>query len=171
MSKAKKTALGGILAAFALILLFLANLSNVLDICLVVIASMVMFVGVIELGRKWMLIMYAAVTLLALLLVPIRAPLIMFALFLGYYPFVKSLTEQLKQRSAEYVIKFAVFNAAAVICMVFFKTLFFENVTLTNMMAIIFVIIANGLFLLYDIAMTRLITMYMYRIRPKLFRR
>ncbi len=171
MSNARKTALGGILAAFALILLFFANLSNVLDLCLVVIASMVMFAGAIELGRKWMLIMYAAVTVLGFLIIPIRAPLIMFALLLGYYPFVKSLTEQLKRRSVEYVIKFAVFNAAAAVCMIFFKSLFFDNLTLTNMMAVIFIIIANGLFLLYDIAMTRLVTVYMYKIRPKFNRR
>ncbi len=171
MSKAKKTVLGGILSALALILLFFANLSNVLDICLLVIAGMVMFVGVIELGRKWMLIMYAAVTILGLIMIPVRAPLIMFALFLGYYPFVKSFTEQFKKRAAEYAVKFAVFNAAAAICMIFFKSLFFENASATNMMMIFFFIIANALFLLYDIAMTRLVTIYIYKIRPKLGKR
>lgn len=171
MSITKKIVLGGILSAFTLILLFFANLSNLFDICLVVIASMIMFVGVIELGRKWMLVMYAAVSILGILIIPIRAPLLMFVLFLGYYPFVKSLTEQLKRRSLEYLIKFVLFNLAAVICITLFRSLFFSDGILTNMMAVIFIIIGNGLFLLYDIVMTRLVTMYLYKIRPRFNRR
>lgn len=171
MSTTKKIVLGGILSAFALILLFFANLSNLLDISFTVIASMVMFVGIIELGRKWMLVMYAAVSILGLLIIPIRAPLIMFIIFLGYYPFVKSLLEQTKSRAFEYIIKFLIFNAAAIICITLFKNLFFADSALTNMMAVIFILIGNAVFFIYDKVMTRLLTLYIYKIKPRMRKR
>ncbi len=168
MSIAKKTGLGGMLAALSLLFLFLANITPLLDLCMAIISSFMIVVAMIEIGRKWAFMMFAAVSILGFFIVPIRAPLILFIVLLGYYPIVKSFAERQKRRLYEFLIKFAVFNAAFVICICFFKELIFFDAELTTTMTIAFLVIGNGIFLLYDFALTRLIAFYMYGIRPKL---
>jgi len=168
MRSSKKIVLGGILSALSLIFLFAANVSPLFDLCLTVIASFAMFIGIIELGRKWAFIMYVVVSVLGFLIVPKQAPLLIFVFFLGYYPLIKSIAEQRRKRSVEYIIKFCVLNAASIICLILFKGILFPDTEVTPVMGVLYIIASNVIFIIYDKAITRLITVYTYKFRQKL---
>jgi len=63
-------------------------------------------------GNSWALCTYAVSTVLAALLLPQKAPAVLFGLFLGYYPLIKMSTERISGRILRWFVRLAVFNSA-----------------------------------------------------------
>ena len=91
----------------------------------------------------------------------------LFALFFGYYPIIKPLIEKIRVRAIEYIVKFALFNAAmiasyAILIAVFslaalgFDKMLFAWITLA---------IGNIFFILYDICISRIAALYCLKYR------
>ncbi len=135
------------------------------------IAGLFVMVVVIEINRKWALGAYIASAILVFLLAEPESKL-MYVGFFGYYPIVKAMVDGMRKPFAEWAIKLAVFNAAVVVIYVVFAKAF--GITLENFGvlgkygAVILLAAGNVVFVLYDIAVSRMAMVYMNVLHRKL---
>ncbi len=169
MKQTKKLTLSAMLAAVAAVLM-LVSYFPYLTYAVPAVAGGVMAVAVIELSTKWAWVSYAASVLPVALFAESEAKLL-YVCFLGFYPILKSLFERWKSRVAEYAAKFGAFNlAVAVIYLAATKVLGLpmEDMGVLGRWGVpLLWIAANGVFLLYDIALTRVIGAYMWRLHGR----
>lgn len=172
-SKTKSIAFGGVICALAVVVLFLSAFFPTLDYSLPAISGILLISVVIEYGYKSALLCFAAVSLLALLLLPNKEVALLFVCFFGYYPILKGRLEQLKSRPAEWLLKLLVLNAGA---LVFFGAAILLTGTsqlLAQLKALSWWILlagavaVNGLFVLFDCMLTRLIGFYYSYLKPR----
>ena len=169
--KATKTwqvALGGVLAAGSLAVLWLACVVPSGQLGVTAAAGLFPVGAVLAAGRGAGLLCWAAASILGLLLLPDKGVALMYLVFLGLYPVVKSRLEQLKSRPAEWAGKLICLNAAPSVLWFAFRGLFLPALP-EWMSAQVWVLYAAGnvIFILYDIALSRLIGGLTARLRPK----
>ena len=68
----RRLAVSAMLAALGVVLLWLGALVEVLDLSMAAIASMLAVFAVIEMSRRYAILVYAVTALLSLLLLPVR---------------------------------------------------------------------------------------------------
>jgi hypothetical protein len=154
------------LASLGCVVLYLGSLIDVLDISMAVIASLFAVVAVIEYGGAAPWAVFALTGIISLIILPNKAPALMYAAFLGFYPIIKEKLERLRNKIFSWAFKEIIFNVCLVIMMAAAK---YFLIPLDNMFVfeVIFFGLANVTFVLYDIALTRLISLYLFRIRKK----
>ena len=169
MSDTKKTALSGVFAALCVALLLLVWVIPTLDLTVAALASFVVLVALIELGPGHAIGVYAAAAVLSIILLPVKAPALYFTAFSGYYPILKILLNRIKPKWLSWVARIAVFNiAAAAIIAIGIFVLGYENFLSAFM--ILFMILANAAFVVYDLALERMTVFYLNRIRNHIFK-
>lgn len=135
------------------------------------VAGLFIMVAVIEINAKWATAAYVASAVIVALIAEPEAKML-YVLFFGYYPVLKAVFEKLKSRLLEYVLKFAVFNAAVIFAYSVVATLI--GVDLSDMgdfgkySSIVLLIAANVVFVVYDLAVTKMAQFYIIRIHPQL---
>ena len=165
-SKAVQVAYPAILGALAVALVYLAAVAPTGRWGIVALGGLLPAAAVIDLGMKAGLLCWAGASILSFLLVPDKFCVLLFTALFGLYPMVKSLAEGLKNRPAELLLKLAFFNAA------------FTLLNLTMAVAVAGSVpkalgdslwalypAANIVFALYDYGFSRLIAVYMNRVR------
>ena len=164
--KTKRLAICAMLSALGVVLLYIGSLVEVLDISMAAIASLFVIFAVIEYGAAaWAI--YAVTGILSAILLPNKLPAAMYLLFLGFYPIIKEKIEKINKKALQWGIKIAVFNLCLIVL------IFLTNVVLALEFSKIFVfeavfmLLANFTFVIYDIALTRLISLYLFRLRRK----
>lgn len=176
----KKIALSAILSALGVVFLAIGSLIEVLDLSSAAIAGFVIVIAVIEIGGYYPVMMYFVISILSVLVLPNKYPALFFIFFGGFYPIFKAYLERFHFIVA-WVVKFSMFNIFLAFMMFAVNFLskrgflppleslpdnsmykFLENIK------IIVFIVANFVFLLYDIAMTRIINLYIIKIRKLL---
>ena len=176
MKRTARIALSGLMGALALVSLLL-TVFPFATYALPALASVFLMPIVMECGKKWAAAAYVAVALLALLIAPDLEAKFLFVFFFGYYPIVKSWAES-RPRAIEWVCKLGVFNVAVVaayllISRIGFSMEAFEIPGVAAPMSVIlaaFLVAGNVVFLLYDVALTRLLPLYFSRFQPLLRR-
>lgn len=108
--KSGKIALAGIMTALGAAALFLENVFPTGKLGFYVLGGFLLSVVVMECGLSFGWLSYAAVSLIAFLIVPEKTAVAPYILFFGIYSLVKSHIERLNRRIAEWVLKFAFFN-------------------------------------------------------------
>ena len=155
------------MSALGVVALYIGSIIEVIDISMAVIASLFVIFTVIEYGGAAPWAVYAVTGVLSAVLLPNKFPAAMYILFFGFYPILKEKIEKLDSRACQWVIKEAVFNVCLIILMLLARwLLFFESDIMTIIWAVFF-ILANGTFVIYDIALTRLISLYIFKLRHK----
>ena len=151
----RRTALGGVLAAGSLAVMWLA--------CFFPTGKL----GLTAAGRPAGLLCWAAASVLGLLLLPDKGVALMYLCFLGLYPTVKSRMENVKSRVVEWVGKIAFLNLALSICWFVFRSLFLPALPqwIGEKTWLVY-LVGNVVFLIYDIGLSRLIGAVMVRLRP-----
>lgn len=171
MSKSGKIALGGLLTALGVVLMFLTGLIPIGTYALPAIAGVLLIVAVIEIGAKWAWMIYAAVAVLSLLFAADKEAALLFVLFFGYYPVLKSFLERISDKVLSWISKFAVFNVAVVAC--FFLAVNFlqlpeDSFTVFGIyLPWVFLILGNAVFLIYDIALSGLVATYVEKLHHR----
>ena len=171
LNTTKKIALSATLSALGVIFLAIGSFIEVLDLSSAAIAGFVIAIAVIELRGQYPVMMYFVISILSVLVLPNKYPALFFIFFGGFYPIFKAYVERFHYIVA-WVVKFSLFNtflAFMILAIKFLITKGFipeiENNDLFENFKIIVFIVANFVFLLYDIAMTRIINLYIIKIR------
>lgn len=166
-NKTKMLALSSCFVALGVTLMYFGAVTNVLDLTMVAVTSIAVYFAVIEMGSYYPYMIYAATSILALILLPDKFSAVAYMAFGGIYPILKEKLEKLKKPICV-LLKFLFFNVAGVaviLVSVFILNLNSEDGTLYYAGVLL---LANVAFLLYDIAMTRMITLYLFKFRKTL---
>ncbi|MBR5515639.1 MAG: hypothetical protein IKU52_05505 [Clostridia bacterium] len=160
-----RIALSALICALCIISLLMGSVITFLDLSLCAIASGIMVFSVIEIGGFYPWLIWAAVSLLSLLLLPDKFGALVFFLFAGYYPMLKRYIEMLPKFA--YFLKLIIFNLC-LSCIIFLsnKILGIPKTEITFSIPVY--LICNFLFILYDISLTRMITFYIFKLRDRL---
>lgn len=167
--RSKKTlfiAIGGILIALSIGIMFLGSMVPFATFAIPAIASLCVFYIVAEYTRGAGLLVYVGVSVLALLLVPAKEAALLFAFFFGHYPVFKSLFETKLPRLWAWVMKMALLNVCVVgmyllaIKVFMMEALIAEFSEMTTPFILALLLVGNIAFVLFDIALTRLLTAY-----------
>lgn len=110
-----KVSLGGIVSALCLVMMFLTAVIPPLNITLPLFAGMLISVVAIEISPSWAFVTYVVVSVLSFFLTPDKEAAIFFAVLFGYYPILKDVTEKIKFKPFQWIIKIIIFNTAIVI--------------------------------------------------------
>jgi len=174
MKNSFKIAFGGIISAFALILMLSTSLISFGTYAFPCLSGMLLVAIVIEFGTKWAYTAYVAVSLLSLFMAGDKEAVIYFIAFFGFYPILKSTLEKIKHSSLQYVVKYIIFNVCIISAFYAGKFILMipdEEFTLFGVyIPWIFLIIANIFFILYDRCVTVMVLNYVHRIRNRIFK-
>ena len=166
----KQLTVCSMLVALGVIFLGIGSLLEVLDISMAVIASLCVIIAVIEYGKSAPWLVYAATSVLSFILLMYNPlPAIFFSLFFGFYPILKEKLER-KPKVISWLLKEIIFNVClAVILLIYF--LLFTPTSNYNIplpwLIVLAILLCEGVFILYDIALTRMITFYVIKLRHR----
>lgn len=168
MKNTVRIAFCSVMAALSVVVMFLTGVIPVATIALPALAGCLLIPVVAECNVKWGFGVFAAVSVLAFLLTADREAFLIYVLFFGYYPVLYALLDRIGNRVLRYAVKLLVFNAAAVgetLLSIYVLGIPFESVSfLGPFTAVVLLILANGVFLLYDFALRSLIVLYFTRL-------
>ena len=157
------------LSALGVVFLYLGSLIEVLDLSMAVLASLACIIAVIEYGRGAPWAIYGVTTVLSLILLPNKTPAAFYAIFFGFYPILKEKFEK-RNKVVSWVLKEVVFNICLVLMAIatYFLTTTGDNTLLSSPIIIAAAaLLAELVFVLYDIALTRLISFYIISLRHR----
>lgn len=163
----RRLAAAALMAALGTALLTVGAFVDVLDLTAAALASLTVVFAVIELRGPYPYMIYAVTALLSILLLPVKTPGLVYALFAGYYPVVKAVFERHFPRPVAWLFKILLFNAALALA-VFLVVRFFMAPGTVERWHYWLLLIGTPVFILYDLALTRLITAYLLRWRRRL---
>ena len=162
----RRLAVSAVISALGVVLLFVGSLFQVLDLSMAAIVSLFTVFAVIEIRGSYPFLIYAVTSVLSLLLLPVKTPALVYALFAGYYPILKGVFERHLGRAAAWALKLAVFFiGAAAAAFVAMKVLMVDvSLLLANWWVLL---LSIPVFVLYDVGLTRLITAYVVKWRSR----
>lgn len=166
--KGSKTALCGLTAALSLIFLWFACLvpSGKLGLCAV--AGVFPACAVLTGGVSYGFFSWAASGLLGLLLLPDKFTALLYLAALGLYPVLKSVLEQLPNRGAEWLLKFLYFNTVLTLFWIFARTALLGAIPEVLSRTGLLYAAGNAVFLIYDLALSQLLTQIGKRLKKGL---
>lgn len=168
MKKTGKITICAMMAALASALM-LTSYFPYLTYAIPAVAGLFMMVVVIETDIKWATVTYIASAIIVFIMAEPEAKML-YVLFFGYYPIVKSLLERLRSRVAEYLLKFLVFNASVIVAYLLMSELL--GISINEMggfgkyTALVMLAAGNIVFPIYDIAVAQVARFYIVRVHP-----
>ncbi len=157
------------LSALGVVFLSLGSVIEVLDLTAAVLASVLVVYAVIEMGKGYPWMIWLVTSLLGILLLPVKGPAVFYALFAGFYPIVKEKFERMRPWLG-WVLKLVLFHICLVILLLLVR-LFAPGELDFSAYAWLpwaFYPLCLLCFLLYDRALTRVVTFYLVRLRGRL---
>lgn len=172
MKTSVKVSLGGIVAALSLVLMLLTSIIPFGTYAFPCFAGILLILLVFNLGFRWAVAVYFVTAVLSFLLLTDKEAALYYTAFLGFYPILKGAIERIPSKVLQYIVKFAVFN----ICMI---AAFFIGMTVLSVpkesftlfgiyLPWVFLILGNLFFILYDLCITRLVTIYLLKWHNKI---
>lgn len=152
------------ITALSICLMMLTGVIPVLVYSTPIIVGLLLIIMVVEMGKKWAFMVYLAVSVLSMLFVAKKESAVIYVAFFGYYPILKPVLESIKVRAVEWIIKFFIFNvsvvAAYLVLIKFFGIDISSEYVSMKISVIILLALGNVLFFVYDLAFTRIVTVY-----------
>jgi len=177
MKKSTQVAMGGLCSALCLLLMFLTGMVPFATYALPAMAGIVLIAIAWENGVKTAWVVYGAVAILSLFIVPDREAALMFIVFFGYYPILKPFMDRISPKFLQVLAKFGLFNLAIIGGYAF--TIYVLGLTelmegmgdFGQLSLVILLAMANVMFILYDFALKHLIVLYVKWFRIKYLRK
>lgn len=162
--KVKRMALSAIFSALGVVLLWIGGMLMDLDLTIAALVSLIVVLAAIEMGLKYAFAVYLVTSALSLILFPSYFITPVYVLFIGYYPIAKSLLEKLP-KILSLLCKLVLMNGMlALIGLIGFKLYGIEE----DAAIWIIYILGNVAFIIFDIALSLLISLYYERFRKVL---
>lgn len=166
--RTKYLTVSAMLCALGVIFMALGGLIEVLDLSTAVLASLCCVYAMIEMGGVYPWGIWLVTSLLSLILLPQKTPAVFYTLFLGYYPILKAYFERLP-RGIGYLIKLVTFHAALGLIYLVLRLFLPSELEALSGGWLLPLLYALSLvcFILYDVAVTRLITFYLFKLKKR----
>ena len=173
--QSREMALGGMLSALALVILLLGGVIPLATYCCPMLAILVLLPVQEECGPRLSFTAWAAVSLLALMLVADRE-LCLFYVFFGLYPLLRPKLNALRSRALRLLLKIAYCSLATLlIYALLIFVLGLEAVAadfqgISALMALAMLILDNVTFLLLDVLIGQVRMLWLHRFRKRFFK-
>ena len=164
---AKEIARGGLLAAAAVALLYVGGGAPYIGPAACIVAGVASAVPLLRRARlKTAVLLYAATSILGALIAPRKSLVAAYALLTGLYPIIKFCVECYLPRRVQTGVKLAYFNAVLVAAAAVVAGLF-PQIAMPGFgtLAVLWAV-ANIGFIIYDVALSRLIAMLRRSLPP-----
>ena len=166
-SRSGPIALGGVLAAGSLVVLWLACMVPSGRLGVTAAAGLFPVAGVLAAGRTAGYLCWAAGGILGLILLPDKGVALMYLAFLGLYPVVKSRIESLRRLGLEWVLKLVFFNAVLTLFWFVLRSMFLpQPPDWLGENSLLLYGAGNLVFVIYDVGLSRLIALFQARLGP-----
>lgn len=172
MRNSAKTAMGGMIAALSLTIMLLTAVIPYLQYALPAMAGALLILMVIEISKSWALCAYAAISILSFLILPNKEAAMVYFAFFGCYPILKPIFEsKITNTKLCWLVKAIFFNIVAVAA--YTVIIYVFGIPLEEMDEFgkwgipILLAMGNVMFVLYDICLTRLVTLYLHKWQKK----
>jgi len=149
--KSNHIAKGGIFAALSLILLYLSSVFPTNKLFILGIASCIIPLSILTTGIKNTIVVYSAVSLLSLFIIPSKLISIAYILIFGAYGFVKYFIEKLRNMPLEFVLKLLYFNISSAIIIFIYKLVLLK---IPNINIYLLILFMEFSFIVYDYTLT-----------------
>lgn len=164
-SRTAAIALSGVISALCFVVMYLASVTEVLDLSGMVLCSMIVIVAVIEIGGYYPWLIWLVAGTLCFIFIPKKDIALEFILFGGVYPMLKSYFEKLPTVFS-WILKIVFFNAAFTGWFLLSSYIIGVDVGMT--LGVVAYLAANFFFILSDVAFTLMVSFYITKIRPRL---
>lgn len=165
--KSVKASFGGISAALSIIIMSVFSIFPSMTYAAPVICGIFITIAVIEFNSKFAFAVYFAVSVLSVMVVPNKESAVFYALFFGIYPILKGIIESKTKGAVSWIIKYLFFNIAIIIGYLICAKLLnipYDEIGVFGKFTLLFLWgSGNVSFLIYDIAFTRIVTLYVYK--------
>lgn len=173
-----RIAASGMMIALGVIFLYIGSLIDTLNIIMAAGASLLCVMAVVDYGPGYAFMLYAGTGLAALLLLPVKFTPTVYLLLVGYYPMVKERLERLAKRGTEpadlkkakhvrrlravgiFALKLCIGNAAIIALFLLARYVLLLPPS-DKLLLLALWGMANVTFVLYDLALTQLISLYL----------
>lgn len=163
--KTRLLTFSALMAAAAFVLMLLGSLLSVLDITVACLASFAVVLVLLEAGYAWALMTYGVASILSVLILGNKTPALFFAAFFGLYAIVRFLMNKVRPFWFMWAVKIISFNAMLALGFVMWQFVFtigsLEGVPFYA--AVIVFLLAQAVFVLYDVAIAKLVRIYFMR--------
>lgn len=169
MKTSFKVSLGGVIGALSLVLMLTTSIIPFGTYAFPAFAGMLLICIVFEMGYSWAFLVYTVVSLMSLILLSDKEAALYYVIFLGFYPVLKGLIEKIGNKVLQYIVKILIFNVC--IISAFYISIFLLSIPKEsfNIFGIylpwVFLILGNITFVLYDMCVTRIVTLYILKFR------
>lgn len=175
MRESSKSALGGIIAALAVSVMLITYISPFLVYTAPAFAGVMLIVIVAEIGNKWAVGTYAAISLLSLFLLADKEAAVFFIALFGYYPILRGfINAKLRNKYLIWFLKLFIFNCALFVSITVCNYVFgidYSEITDGGVWFIVlFTLAMNAILFLYDFLTAKLTVLYVSRIQKKIRR-
>ncbi len=164
-----RIALCGVLAGLSVLVMLLSAIDIGMTYALPMIAGAILIIPVIEFGRGTAITTFVSVALLSFILPANKESALMYLFLFGLYPILKSLIDRINNGLLRRGVKFIYFNLAAITAIGLAAWLFkipVDDGSLGKYGVYILLAIGNAAFIIYDIALSRFVTVYMLKVQP-----
>ena len=172
MKNSMRVAFCGVIAALSTVLFLLTGVVPVATIALPAIAGCLLIPVVVEVGLPWAFGVYVVCCVLGLLFAPDREALLIYLLFFGYYPALFAVVGRIRSRVLRYGVKLLVLNVAVVLevlLSVYALGIPLETLSILGPAGpVVLWVLANVVFVVYDLALEGLIVQYLNRVHDRL---
>lgn len=167
---AHRVSLTAMFASMTLLVLFLASILPTLRLSMFFLSSVFVMGLLIEEEIGLALLMFAVVSLLSLMLMPIQRVLY-YVLFFGHYGIAKHLIQtRIKDKVVAFVIKLLYYNISISLIYVLARQAVIEDILVSGWALAVIIVVAEAAFLLYDFVFTKVTKYYINNIRRLLMR-
>ncbi len=172
MKKTHHLALCAMICALSVAFMFLTGLIPIGTYALPCISGILLAIIVIESGYAASLSVYLCVSVLSFLLSADKEAALYYTAFFGIYPILKGLIERIKLPIIILIIKLLSFNVCVITAFFISIYILFVPKESFELFGIyipwLFLIVGNGVFIVYDVVFTRLIASYVTKWRKLL---
>lgn len=162
-------ALCGVFSAMELAIIYLSSVFQMLDLSIAALTVAFTLVLLIEYGKKPTFCVYAAVSVLAMLIVPNKFTPLCYVFLFGLYPIVKPYFDRTGKILC-LILKFAAFNAVyMLIYALSVQFLLLDDIAgIGSVMFFVTAAIANFAFFVFDYFIAIVIKLYALKLRKRL---
>lgn len=169
-----RVALGGIVAAFCLVGMFLTGVFPLLYLIFPMISGVLLLIIVEEVGTQWAWVTYVTVGMLSLFVTYDKEAALIFILFFGCYPIYQKFLTRIRPQLLQAAVKLVIFNVTMVLYFRFNVYVLglddllkaFEDFGKYG--AVIVLVLLNPFFLMYDYSLSGMCRIYRNMLKPRI---
>ncbi len=174
MKTSIKAAVGGVSAALSVVLMFLGGILYIFTYAVPMVLGILMSALKKSFSVSCAICVFVAVSVLSFILVPEKEIVLMYMLFFGWYPLIRDELNKIRPGFLSLPVKLILFNICIfvieLIAYYVFGIPFFEDGVFSVSMLVLFAVLMNITFILYDFMLSKFLILYERKLEKRILK-